>query len=74
MVLTVLSSLSFPFTGIIRHPLAYTAGAMITGGLLLIIPGWRWVRNQSEPTALILFNRACVYPLAMFAVAVISIL
>jgi 4-hydroxybenzoate polyprenyltransferase len=74
MILTVLSSLSFPLVGVIRHPLTYSAGALLAGGFLLILPGWRWVKKQSEETALALFNRACVYPLGMFAVAVISIL
>lgn len=73
MILTVLSSLSFPFLGSIKHPLIYQAGALLTGGFFLIIPGWRWVRSQRAESALVLFNRACVYPLAMFAVTALSV-
>ncbi len=74
MILTVLSSLSFPFLGLIKHPLIFHAGALIAGGFFLVIPGWRWVRSQRVEPAMALFNRACMYPLAMFVVAVLSTL
>jgi 4-hydroxybenzoate polyprenyltransferase len=74
MILTVLSSLSFPYLGSIRHPLIYQAGALLVGGFFLIIPGWRWIRSQHAESAMVLFNRACVYPAAMFAVTTLSII
>ena len=74
MVLTVLSSLSFPFLGAIKHPVVYYAGALIAGGYFLIIPGGRWLRSQRTESAMVLFNRACVYPLVMFVVVTLSTL
>jgi 4-hydroxybenzoate polyprenyltransferase len=74
MILTVLSSLSFPFWGSVRHRLTYQAGALLVGGFFLIIPGWRWIRSQRVESAMVLFNRACIYPLAMFVVATIATL
>jgi len=74
MVLTVLSSLSFPFLGIIKYPVVYYTGALIAGGYFLIIPGARWLRSQQTESGIVLFNRACVYPLAMFVVVTLSTL
>jgi len=74
MVLTVLSSLSLPSFGVIRYPVIYYVGALITGGFFLIIPGGRWLISQRTESAVVLFNRACVYPLAMFVVVTLSTL
>lgn len=74
MILTVLTSLSFPFLGVIKYPLIYDAGALIAGGFFLILPGWRWVKSQRMESAMVVFNRACVYPLAMFMLVTISTL
>lgn len=74
LLLTVLSSLSFPFLVTIKHRLVHQTGALAIGGIFLIIPGWRWLRSQRVESALVLFNRACVYPLAMFIVAAMSTL
>ena len=73
LILTVLSSLSFPFLGIIKHKLVFQAGALVVGGYFLLVPAWQWVRNQRVESAMVLFNRACFYPLAMFAVAALAI-
>lgn len=74
MILTVLSSLSFPFLGLIKFQTLYYTGALIAGGFFLILPGWRWVKSQRMESAMVVFNRACVYPLAMFMLVTISTL
>jgi 4-hydroxybenzoate polyprenyltransferase len=74
LVVTVVSSLSFPFLGIMKHKLLFQGGALVAGGFFLLIPGWQWIRTQRVEAAMVLFNRACIYPAAMFAVAVLSIL
>jgi 4-hydroxybenzoate polyprenyltransferase len=71
LCLTVLCSLLFPLTAAMRHPLIYLAGALAIGVVLLVIPALRWVRRQSTEAALHFFNRACFYPLAVFAAAAI---
>ncbi|OPY65231.1 MAG: prenyltransferase [Syntrophorhabdaceae bacterium PtaU1.Bin034] len=50
----------------------FQIGSVATGAYFLIIPGWRWLRSQSMDDAMVLFNRACVYPAAMLLVAVMS--
>jgi 4-hydroxybenzoate polyprenyltransferase len=71
---TVASSLLFPFVVPMRLALIFQAGALVSGIVLLIIPGVRWLRDQQTKSAMLFFNRACFYPLAVFAVAGILVI
>ncbi len=39
----------------------------LSGLFLLVLPGLRWLREQSTESAMAYFNKACFYPLAVFA-------
>jgi 4-hydroxybenzoate polyprenyltransferase len=71
LCLTVASSLLFPLVVPVRYPIAYTAGALAAGAVLLVIPAVLWVRSQATESAMYLFNRACFYPLTVFALVVV---
>ncbi|MGD0230518.1 MAG: UbiA family prenyltransferase [Syntrophorhabdales bacterium] len=73
LCVTVLVSLLLPFSISLPNVASYEAGACAAGGFLLLAPGLRWARENSLNSAMILFNRACFYPLAMLAVAVLSL-
>ena len=74
LCLTVVSSLLLPLVVTVRHPLIYAAGAAVAGAILLLAPAVRWVRDQKMTTALLLFNRACFYPLAVCAVVAVLVI
>jgi 4-hydroxybenzoate polyprenyltransferase len=69
----VLVSLFLPIPVSCSNVALYEAGALAAGGFLLLEPGRRWIRENSVPAAMGLFNRACFYPAAMLLVAVISL-
>lgn len=71
---TILASLLFPFAVSMRFGLIFQAGALAAGVLLLVIPGIRWLRDQQTKSAMLFFNRACFYPLAVFVVAGILVI
>ncbi len=71
---TITTSLLFPFVIPVRFALIFQAGALAAGVVLLIIPGVRWLRDQQTKSAMLFFNRACFYPLAVFVVAGILVL
>jgi 4-hydroxybenzoate polyprenyltransferase len=71
---TIAASLLFPLAIPVRHGLIFQAGALAAGIILLIIPGVRWLRDQQTKSAMLFFNRACFYPLAVFVVAGILVL
>jgi 4-hydroxybenzoate polyprenyltransferase len=71
LCLTVASSLLFPLVIPVRHPIVYTAGALASGAVLLVIPAVLWVRSQRTESAMYLFNRACFYPLTVFALVAV---
>lgn len=71
LCVTVLSSLLFPFVVPVRHPVVYLAGALAAGVVLLVAPAVLWLRRQRTESAMYLFNRACFYPLAVFALVAI---
>ena len=71
---TIASSLLFPFVIPVRFALVFQAGALAAGIFLLIIPGIRWLRDQQTKSAMLFFNRACFYPLAVFVVAGILVI
>lgn len=70
---TVLVSLVLPFPVGLSNPVVYEAGAIAVGWFLMVGPAWRWAREGSAESAMALFNRACFYPAAMLAVAVLSL-
>jgi len=72
--LTIAASLLFPLAVPVRFGLVFQAGALAAGIVLLIIPGVRWLRDQRTKSAMLFFNRACFYPLAVFMVAGILVL
>jgi 4-hydroxybenzoate polyprenyltransferase len=72
--LTAFVGLLVPLVVSLPNTIVYEAGAAVTGALLLIRPGWRWVRDNSVGSALGLFNRACFYPLVMLFVAGLAVL
>ena len=69
LCITVLASLLFPLFAPMKYSLIYQAGALAAGIVLLVVPAIQWVRDQKITSALFFFNRACFYPLAVFAVA-----
>lgn len=71
LCVTVASSLLFPLVVAVRHPIVYTAGALAAGAVLLVIPAVLWLRSQRTESAMYLFNRACFYPLAVFALVAV---
>jgi 4-hydroxybenzoate polyprenyltransferase len=71
LCVTVTSSLLFPLVVPVRHPLAYTAGALAAGGALLVVPAVLWLRRPRTESAMYLFNRACFYPLAVFTLVAV---
>jgi 4-hydroxybenzoate polyprenyltransferase len=71
---TILCSLAFPFAAASAGPGAgplgnvlYLAMAAAAGLLLLALPALRWLRLQTTESAMAYFNKACFYPLAVFA-------
>jgi 4-hydroxybenzoate polyprenyltransferase len=72
--LTVVVSLSLPFALSTGKAIFYEAGAVFSGAFFLIIPAWKWMRDQSTDSAMSLFNRACTYPVAMLLVSALSVL
>ncbi len=58
----------------VRFALLFQAGALAAGVILLVIPGIRWLRDQQTKSAMLFFNRACFYPLAVFVVAGILVI
>ncbi len=74
ILVTVGSSFLFPFLAPIKHGTVYLAGAAVSGAVLLVIPAIRWLKEQSRESALILFNRTCFYPVAVFIVILLATL
>jgi 4-hydroxybenzoate polyprenyltransferase len=66
---TIAASLLFPLVAPMRFGWIFQAGALAAGIVLLVIPGVRWLRDQQTRSAMLFFNRACFYPLAVFVVA-----
>jgi 4-hydroxybenzoate polyprenyltransferase len=71
---TIASSLLFPYAIPVRFAMIFQAGALTAGIILLIIPGVRWLRDQQTKSAMLFFNRACFYPLAVFVIAGILVI
>ncbi|OPY88411.1 MAG: prenyltransferase [Syntrophaceae bacterium PtaU1.Bin231] len=71
--ITVLSSLFFPLLVPVKYGFAYQAAALAAGIVFLIVPGTRWVLDQSTESAMALFNRACLYPLCVFILVIFLI-
>lgn len=71
--LSFLCSLAFPFVAPLREPLLYLGLAAVAGLALLAIPALRWLREPSIESAMAYFNKACFYPLAVFAAMAVSI-
>jgi len=71
---TIASSLLLPLVIPVRFALLFQAGALAAGVILLVIPGIRWLRDQQTKSAMLFFNRACFYPLAVFVVAGILVI
>ena len=74
----ILCSLAFPFAAVPAGPgagpnggplrtIIYLAMAAAAGLLLLALPALRWLRLQTTASAMAYFNKACFYPLAVFA-------
>jgi len=69
----ILCSLAFPFAAPLKNIPLYMGLAFIAGLALLALPALRWLRERSTESALAYFNKACFYPLAIFAAIAISI-
>ncbi len=48
--------------------------ALGAGWYLLLLPAWRLYRSRSRPLAMALFNRASIYPPALLAVVLVSLI
>lgn len=71
---TAVLGLLFPL--VVPMPLGwvYAAGTLVVSAFFLLVPLIRWQREQTSTAALSFFNKACFYPLAVFAVLTLSIL
>jgi 4-hydroxybenzoate polyprenyltransferase len=72
--LTILASLAFPLAAPMRNPSVYLALAAASALLFLILPGARWLREQTTESAMAYFNKACFYPLATFVAMALCLL
>lgn len=70
MVVTVLCSLLFPLVSPLRLWPVYELGACAAAMYFLILPSLAWQRALSRQSAMTFFNRACLYPLALFVIVV----
>jgi 4-hydroxybenzoate polyprenyltransferase len=73
-LVTILASLLFPFAVPMHFGWIFQVGALAAGVFLLVIPGIRWLRDQQTKSAMLFFNRACFYPLAVFVAAGILVI
>jgi 4-hydroxybenzoate polyprenyltransferase len=71
--ISFICSLAFPFVAPLRNRSIYLGLAAVSGLVLLALPALRWLREQSTESAMAYFNKACFYPLAVFAAIAISI-
>jgi 4-hydroxybenzoate polyprenyltransferase len=69
----ILISLAFPFVAPIRNWPIYLGLALVAGLVLLAGPALRWLREQTTESAMGYFNKACFYPLAVFAALALGI-
>ena len=67
----VIASLFFPMVTPMPSWITYEAGALAAGIFFLIFPALQWVSDQRTQSAMRLFNRACLYPLVIFAMIVL---
>jgi len=72
--ITTFVGLLVPFVISLPNTIVYEAGALVAGVLLLILPGWKWLHENSVGSALGLFNRACFYPLVMLLIVSLTVL
>ena len=70
----ILCSLAFPLAAPIRQVPVYLVLAAAAGLFLLVLPGLRWLKEQSTESAMAYFNKACFYPLAVFAALAVSLI
>ena len=63
----VLCAALFPLLSPLAAWPVYEVGAIVASTYLLLLPSLRWQREQSRTSALAFFNRACFFPLAIFA-------
>jgi len=74
-LLTIAASLVFPLVIPMQFGWIFQVGALLAGVWFLVLPGVRWLRDQQTKSAMLFFNRACFYPLAVFGAAgVLSLL
>jgi len=74
MTATILCAALFPLLSPLANWPVYEVGALAAAAYLLVIPSLRWQRDLSRPSAMIFFNRACFYPLAVFAALCFAVL
>jgi 4-hydroxybenzoate polyprenyltransferase len=72
-LLAILCSLAFPFAAPFGNLALYLVLALAAGLALLVLPALRWLGRPSTETAMAYFNRACFYPLAVFAAIALCI-
>lgn len=53
------------------HPI-YLPGALIIGGVMVLLPAWRLYKSGRKRHASALFNRASYYPLCMFLLVILA--
>ena len=71
---TILCSLAFPLAAPIRNVALYLGLALAAGFFLLAGPALRWLRDRTTESAMAYFNKACFYPLALFAALAIGLI
>lgn len=71
---SILCSLAFPLVARIRNPAPYLGLSLVAGLLLLAVPALAWLRKQTTESAMAYFNKACFYPLAVFAALAVGLI
>lgn len=67
MMMVVLCAALFPLASPLAHWPLYELGSLAAAAYLLVFPSLAWQRELSRKSALAFFNKACFYPLAVFA-------
>ncbi len=71
LILTIIVSL--PMIWISTESLVWAIVALLFGIYFLLVPGWNLVRKAVPEQSMKLFNRSCLYPLAMLLILVSSL-
>ena len=73
MATVVLCAALFPLVSPFANWPLYELGSLGAAAWLLVFPSLRWQRELSRESAQAFFNKACFYPLAIFAALALAV-